>query len=74
MMKKVTVLAIFALLALGITIPIRTEGKSHFFQAIKDVFHYSSPDSAATVKETPTKFEDTMKKQLKYPETKSETK
>ncbi|MDD5680077.1 MAG: hypothetical protein PHI59_02420 [Candidatus Omnitrophica bacterium] len=74
-MRRAMALALFAIFVLGVMIPIRTnEGKSHFFPAIKEFFHYSSGDSKPVVKETPTKFEETMKKQIKYPETKAETK
>lgn len=75
-MRRVMAVTIFALFVLGVMIPIKSasEGKSHFFQAIKDVFHYYPDSQSPKVKETPTKFEDTMKKQLKYPEQKTETK
>jgi len=76
-MRKTMVVTIFALFVLGVLFPVSrtSEGKSHFFQAIKDVFHYFPEDTQRpAVKETPTKFEDTMKEQLRYPETKAQTK
>ncbi len=75
-MRRVMVVAIFAIFVLGVLFPIKStsEGKSHFFQAIKDVFHYYPETQSPKAKETPTKFEDTMKKQIRYPEQKSETK
>ena len=74
-MKKAMVATIFAIFVLGAMIPIHSnEGKSHFFQALKDVFHYFPGDNTPVAKETPTKFEKTMKKKLKYPEAKTETK
>jgi len=75
-MRRVMAVTIFAILVLGVLFPVKStsQGKSHFFQAIKDVFHYYPDTQKATVKETPTRFEDTMKKQTRYPEQKSETK
>lgn len=75
-MRKAMAVTIFAIFVLGVVIPISSADSknSHFFQAIKDVFHYFPGETKATAKETPTKFEKTMKKELKYPETKTETK
>lgn len=70
-MKKAMLAVIFATFIFGAL--ITTQGKTHFFQAIKDVFHYSADAQSAAVKETPTKFERTMKKELRYPETKTKT-
>ena len=72
-MRKAIVVTIFAIFVLGVLFPVSrtSEGKSHFLQAIKDVFHYFPEDTQrSAVKETPTKFEKTMKKELRYPETK----
>lgn len=71
-MKKAMLAVVFAIFIFGAL--ITTQGKTYFFQAIKDVFHYSSDTQGAAVKETPAKFEQTMKKELRYPETKAETK
>lgn len=75
-MKKLMVVSIFAIFVFGALSPVITaSGKSHFLQACKDVFHYTEKDAVRPgVKETPTKFEDTMKQQIRYPEQKSETK
>ncbi len=69
-MRKAMLAVIFVIFMFGAL--VTTQGKTYFFQALKDVFHYFPNEQGAAVKETPTKFEDTMKKQLKYPETKSE--
>lgn len=72
-MKKVMITAMLAIFVFGAF--ITTHGKTQFFQAIKDVFHYYSGDTQRpAVKETPARFEDTVKKQLRYPETEAETK
>ena len=76
-MKRVMAATIFTIFVLGVLFPISStsQGKSHFLQAIKDVFHYFPDDTQGPkVRETPTRFEDTMKKQIRYPEQKSETK
>ena len=76
-MGKAMVVAISAIFVFGalITASGTSSGKTYFFQAIKDFFHYSeSGTQRPGVKETPTKFEDTMKKQIRYPETKPATK
>jgi len=70
-MRKVTLAVIFVIFMFGAL--VTTQGKTYFFQAIKDVFHYFPNEQSAAVKETPTKFENTMKEQLRYPETKAET-
>lgn len=70
-MRKAMLAVIFVMFMFGAL--ITTRGKTYFFQAMKDVFHYFPNEQSAAVKEIPAKFENTIKKQLRYPETKAKT-
>ena len=77
-MKQVIVLAMSVLFVFGILFPVSrtSEGPSPLFEAIKKFFHYGASEETERpkAKKYPTKFEKTLKKQIRYPSRETETK